>query len=247
MGKATWMDLTRQWPFGLSRRNAAAFLLAAMLVLLVLHQFDRSVSDFSMSAPSAMLDGFRWLTRWGQSDWVLIPALLVFITALAGYRLLRDRPGAALGELAALSSFIFLGVGLPGLAAAILKRLFGRGRPEVWLPDAPLSLQPFNLTTYAYQSFPSGHATTSFALATVIGLLWPRALLPALAVAATIAASRIALGEHYLTDVTAGAVLGVLGACLVRNVFARRGWRFTAEADRVCPRPIVAIPALFRN
>src|ERR1700750_2773552 len=59
-------------------------------------------------------------------------------------------------------------------------------------------------------SFPSGHTTTAFSLATVTATHWP-AIAPALWVcAACIAVSRTLLGFHYLSDVIAGAGLGLL-------------------------------------
>jgi membrane-associated phospholipid phosphatase len=67
-------------------------------------------------------------------------------------------------------------------------------------------------------SFPSAHAATSFAGATMIGSLAPP-LRPALYVAAAVMAfSRPYLGVHYPSDVVAGAVVGTaLGRRLARR------------------------------
>jgi undecaprenyl-diphosphatase len=64
-------------------------------------------------------------------------------------------------------------------------------------------------------SFPSGHAATSFACATVLAHYLPRLRIPFFALATLIALSRIYNGMHYPTDVLAGAVLGVLTALLL--------------------------------
>jgi decaprenylphosphoryl-5-phosphoribose phosphatase len=66
-------------------------------------------------------------------------------------------------------------------------------------------------------SFPSAHAATSFAGATLIGALAPP-LRPGLYVAAGLMAfSRPYLGVHYPSDVLAGAVVGTaLGRVLAR-------------------------------
>jgi undecaprenyl-diphosphatase len=59
-------------------------------------------------------------------------------------------------------------------------------------------------------SFPSGHAMNAFALATTLSVGVPAAA-PLLAVlAVSIAASRVVLGFHFVLDVGAGAVLGVV-------------------------------------
>jgi undecaprenyl-diphosphatase len=81
-----------------------------------------------------------------------------------------------------------------------IKPLVGRRRPE--LPGLPpLSATPTKL------SFPSAHASTSFAGA----LAYSRAGLPAVplyALAVTLSLSRLYLGVHYASDVLAGALLG---------------------------------------
>jgi undecaprenyl-diphosphatase len=59
-------------------------------------------------------------------------------------------------------------------------------------------------------SFPSGHALNSFAIGSVIALSFPLLALPVLAVAASVAASRVVLGLHWLSDVLAGALVGLL-------------------------------------
>lgn len=74
-----------------------------------------------------------------------------------------------------------------------------RRRPE--LPGLP-PLTP----TVSRLSFPSAHATTSFAAARAYAAVAPAA--PLYAAAAAFALSRPYLGVHYPTDVAAGALLG---------------------------------------
>jgi undecaprenyl-diphosphatase len=74
-------------------------------------------------------------------------------------------------------------------------------------------------------SFPSGHATTSFACATVLAHYVPRLRVLFFFLAALIALSRVYNGMHYPTDVIAGAVLGVLIALLLLAAVRRRSRR----------------------
>jgi undecaprenyl-diphosphatase len=71
-------------------------------------------------------------------------------------------------------------------------------------------------------SFPSGHAATAFAGATVLTAFAPRYRLLFYGLAVLIAFSRLYNGVHYPTDVLAGAALGTLTALLLLAA-VRRG------------------------
>lgn len=57
-------------------------------------------------------------------------------------------------------------------------------------------------------SFPSGHSITAFAIAVPLTLFFPELRVPLFFVASSIAASRIILGMHFLSDVIAGSMIG---------------------------------------
>ncbi len=77
---------------------------------------------------------------------------------------------------------------------------------------------------------PSGHATTALAVALAFGAVWP-GLRPLLwSYALVILASRVIVLAHHPSDVAAGALVGALGAILVRNVFAARGRVFMLDS-----------------
>jgi len=96
-----------------------------------------------------------------------------------------------------------------------LKNWADRDRPPLSNPEPdPLVDLP------ATFSFPSGHATVSFACATVLALAVPRLRVPLFALATLISFSRVYVGVHYPFDVLAGAVLGVGIAIALRRLGA---------------------------
>lgn len=135
---------------------------------------------------------------------------LVFLAIALVLALLRRRP--------ALFVLVFAADGAADLLAEILKRLTGRARPPVH------RLGP----AVGSSSFPSGHATTAFACATVLAAFAPRLRMPLFVLAVLIALSRLYNGDHYPLDVIAGSLLGALvGLAVLRAVAGhhRRGAR----------------------
>ena len=141
----------------------------------------------------AVLNSVRWL---GNGRFQL-PALLLLIVvgAVANRRLLQ---AGGWGLLAFLTS---------GLAANVIKVLVHRPRPYTTVHAPSHWLQYAHV--HEFQSFPSGDASTTFALAATIGWIFPRAFAPLLVVGGVVAAGRIVVGAHHPSDVWAGAMLGL--------------------------------------
>tara|TARA_R110002020_G_scaffold36530_7_gene109911 strand:- start:401 stop:1135 length:735 start_codon:yes stop_codon:yes gene_type:complete len=224
------LNLERRWPFGLTRKSWPDAAAAVILVLFVLVFFDVWLSVTLQAWPEEWRQPFGFITHFGLSDWVLIPSLLVWLLALIAQRLPVGRYRPAIVELGLLSGFVFIAVGLPGLAVNLLKRLFGRARPDHYADLGAFHFQPI-LNDWSFQSFPSGHSTTAIGTALVLGFLLPRYYALVLFIAVMTGLSRIVTGQHYPTDVIAGFVVGGLGAYAIRNAFARRRWLFAVRAD----------------
>lgn len=91
-----------------------------------------------------------------------------------------------------------------------LKKILGRERPYVIIEK----LNTFGIDLSDY-SFPSGHTTASFSIATTLALNIPILTVYVFIIASIIGISRIYLGVHYPTDVAAGIILGIGSALLV--------------------------------
>jgi undecaprenyl-diphosphatase len=100
----------------------------------------------------------------------------------------------------------------------LLRQWIGRDRPPlVYAEPRPLVGLPHS------GAFPSGHAATAFAAATVIAWASRRLAIPVYVLATLVAWSRIYVGVHWPLDVMGGAVLGTLVAiALLRLLEAPR-------------------------
>ena len=127
--------------------------------------------------------------------------LLIACAALAvlarRLRRLRLQDAAWLAALAFVSA---------GAVEFTLKHLVGRPRPDAAMATAGLLGPSFAADI---DSFPSGHATSVFAVAAVFATYYPRLRWPLYGLAAAIALGRVYLERHYLSDIIAGAALGL--------------------------------------
>lgn len=122
----------------------------------------------------------------------------------------------------------------------LVKLAVRRRRPRLRrLP--PLAGAPSEL------SFPSAHATSSFAAATAMGRVSPGARLPLYALAGAIGVTRPYLGMHYPSDVLGGAAFGLLLGALWPGVRPRgaedRLIDLVADAALSASRPGEGAPA----
>jgi membrane-associated phospholipid phosphatase len=172
----------------------------------------------------------RILTDFGKDEYVLaVLAGLLILVALISPALRGIQRSLLLG-LGTRLQFLFLAVAVSALVTEILKWSIGRGRPFVGGEANAFHFSHFAGNS-AYYSFPSGHATTAFALAFAVSALWPRARLAMAIYALIIAATRLVLLAHHPSDVVAGALVGITGAMFVRYWFAARRLGFSIQRD----------------
>jgi membrane-associated phospholipid phosphatase len=102
---------------------------------------------------------------------------------------------------------------LTGIIMTLSKFIIGRSRP-----DADKGAHHFSPFSDPTSSFPSGHASTAFALVTPWVVYYPNAFTYLLMIVpASTAIARMALDRHWFTDVLTGSVLGfVIGYNLAK-------------------------------
>jgi undecaprenyl-diphosphatase len=217
--------------------GVAAIIATVIVVIAAMFLIDVRATDWASHRPAWFRGMFEQITDFGLSGWFLIPfgLVLLWLGVAITPKISRFSQGV-LAALAARFGYLFLAITLPGLFVTIVKRLIGRARPYVGGHDDPFAYAPF-IWRPEYASMPSGHATTAAAAALAIGAIWPRMRAVMWLYALVIMLSRVVVLAHHPSDVIAGALVGIVGAVLVRRWFAARRLVFSARNLRVYPSP----------
>lgn len=159
----------------------------------------------------------RRVHRWRAPPWFRI---LMILATRGGDGWLWYALGAILLFLGGEHRFVALGAGATAALAGIfvfrtLKHTSRRRRPCEIEPHCWASMLPPDK-----YSFPSGHSITAFGIALTIGSFYPELQGCLLAAAVLIAASRIILGMHFLSDVLVGSGIGIGLGYAIYHIFA---------------------------
>ena len=207
------------------------------VIVVTMFLIDTPARDWARHLPPWFKDAFEQITNAGLSGWFLVPSgIALLILAAVGSASLPQLTRGVIGALAARFGFLFLAVGAPGLFGTIIKRLIGRARPYMDAHGSPFTYMPFAWRP-EYASMPSGHATTAASAAIAIGALWPRARPLMWLYALIVMFSRVVVLAHHPSDVIAGALVGFVGAELVRRAFAARRLVFSPHDLSPYPGP----------
>jgi membrane-associated phospholipid phosphatase len=214
----------------LLRQVAPLAAIVGVVILALMIGPDASAVGLMPARGTPSLWPVRVLTDFAKDAYVLwsLAAALIVVAVIAPG--LRGTSRSLLLRFGARLQFVFFAVLVPVLAGAVIKWSVGRGRPFVGGQANALTFEPFS-GSEAYASLPSSHAITAFALAFAVSAVWPRARAAMIVYALLIAASRLVLLAHHPSDVVAGALIGVVGAMLVRYWFAARRLGFTIRRD----------------
>lgn len=118
------------------------------------------------------------------------------------------------------AALIVISYAASGLLAQLFKNIFKSPRPKVFFSEGQYQYFIDGVSIANNVSFPSGHTTSAFALATILACSttkkWHQFIFLFLAV--LVGYSRIYLGQHFLTDVLAGAILGTIISIITLSI-----------------------------
>lgn len=242
-----WRQIRVQRDGQMRQLEAGLVLLLFILLFAVGWFFDEdSVSWFTNLAPP-LVRLFALITLLGLSGYGLIlSALACALAILLRPRVRTKNAATSLGLYAGRAFFIFSAVLVSGLLSQVLKHLFGRARPKLFDMVGAFHFDDFSLSA-SLASFPSGHTVTAFALALSLSFFLPRWRWPLFVLAALVGLSRIVLGQHYPSDVLAGALLGIGSTLLLRRAFGNRTIVFRLKHGRYVIRRARSLWSLIKN
>ena len=193
----------RQW-------GGAALAIGSIAVLM---QEDQHIAHTIQAHRNSTTDSIsKAVTPFGGGRGLQLSVALIGVGLVTKNHEVRDT-----GRDALESSLIAAGVITP-----LLKRAFGRARPN----QDEMSSHDFDPGSMQ-ESFPSGHATNAFAIASAIAGNSKGWVVPTMAytVASSIAFSRMNDNVHWASDVFAGAVIGTAAGGMIARRHHAEGRR----------------------
>jgi membrane-associated phospholipid phosphatase len=199
---------------------AVPLVLSAFAVLALVAHFalDERLARAAADAGLARSSVLQWATELGEGVWWLAGGGAAFVVFAALRRHNAAHWAFALVVSGAAS----------GLATNLVKLCLGRARPKLLLESGVTGFHPF-AGGYDFASMPSGHATTAGAAAATFALMFPQWRWPILAAGLALAATRVAIHAHYLSDILLGFAIGVAFAHATLAVWR---WRWPGSVPR---------------
>jgi membrane-associated phospholipid phosphatase len=197
--------MTKKWIASIT------ILCCCVLTVVSYNYWDIPLAYYCKGLSRSVLNIAQIVTITGESRWyyiLLVPAYVVLHFALKN----------KLWSMRIL--FLLISISASGLINTLIKWLAGRNRPVNLFNNGQFGFDYFRVV-HESTSFPSGHTVTAFSLAVAVSLLFPRWSVPAFAAAVAIGMSRVMITSHYLSDVFAGAGIGMLSVLIVKDIFDR--------------------------
>jgi membrane-associated phospholipid phosphatase len=182
-------------------------LLAAGLVLAIYSKPD--IHIWLNSYNSGFFDGvFKYVTFFGNGIFVICIGVLLLFYSLRS------------------SVFVLTAYLSTGLIVQILKQFVFAGyqRPVKYFQNTVHLHLVDGVSLLSGHSFPSGHSASAFALFLSLAIISRNRYLQVICfiLASTVAYSRVYLSQHFLGDIFAGSMIGVIGTLALYPVFYKK-------------------------
>lgn len=187
-------------------------------VFLIAWMLDGLAYDVFLDRSKAAEDWVQMLRQIGYlPTWILVGVLFLLVDRRRG----GGRPGGLVAPVPAKprhhrAGLVVLSAIGGGLVANVLKPIIGRLRPDSVEGVARFAERPAVLWADGGDlglGLPSGHTTVAFAGCGMVALLVPAWRWPMMILAAGCGLTRLFAGAHALSDVVAGAWVGLAVAC----------------------------------
>jgi membrane-associated phospholipid phosphatase len=215
-------------------------LVLAMLALIAglsVSPWDAELSLWAMASPDTFVRTLASYTDIGKSTLYLISALAVIVwLSLRDWRRRHLSAKARFALLYSQAAFAFAAIAGSGILVNVFKFIFARARPKFLGELGPYDFFGRMGVGYDFTSFPSGHSTTMGALAAILALWYPKLRILTIPACFLGAASRVAAGAHFPSDVIVGFGLGFLFSIYLARHLARRHSVFVLSQGAWFPR-----------
>lgn len=234
-GRAIRANFQNRWKRRTRSLTLPAIPVVAVIVLLVLaalvFPYDEAISRWARTWPAELVMAANYLTHLAKAGTYLVGVtiMLCFLGAMS----LDQIPRVRFNKIVSWIGFLYLilfALLFSEIIGILLKYMIGRARPSIIDMYGMNTFRPFGKNSF-FASLPSGHSTDIAALATVLAFVFRKWRFAFAAAAVALASTRVALQEHFPSDVLAGLALGTLIGASTVMLFVRLRYVFRPSAN----------------
>jgi membrane-associated phospholipid phosphatase len=211
--------------------------LLMLLAALIVSSWDAQAVVWASKSPNPLVRALAAYTDIGRSAGYLTAAFaLMTWLSLRDWRKRDISAKARFALLYAQAAYAFGAIAGAAIVVHVLKIIFARARPKYLAELGPYDFFGRFGIDDDFMSFPSGHSTTVGALAAILALWYPRLRILTIPICFLGAASRVAAGAHFPSDVIVGFGIGFLFSLYLARWLARRNTVFRVKSGALFPQ-----------